>query len=240
MKAIPEIKEPSIYAEKAFIHSEFVQVVSNDMFDVKMIYPILGMENATNDCYMRKEVYEHLISAAKNLPEGYRFRILDAWRPFLLQRELYDKYSKDIILKFNLKERKEEEVKKVISNFISEPIANENLPPVHTTGGAVDLTILDAHGKELDMGTLFDEFTQRTYTSYYEKEKIGEIKKNKTIRDNRRILYNVMTESGFTNLPSEWWHFDYGDRFWAFYNDKPAIYRGVFTKEELLNGETRQ
>ena len=44
---------------------------------------------------------------------------------------------------------------------------------------------------------------------------------------------NVMTKAGFTNLPSEWWHYDYGDRFWAYYNKCSAIYEGVFTKEEI-------
>ena len=77
------------------------------------------------------------------------------------------------------------------------------------------------------MGSAFDEFTDRTSTAYYENEK------NEVIRDNRRMLFHVMTEAGFTNLPSEWWHFDYGDRFWGFYNNCPAIYRGAFTKEEL-------
>ena len=65
-----------------------------------------------------------------------------------------------------------------------------------------------------------------------------ENEKNEMVRENRRLLYNTMVGQGFTNLPSEWWHFDYGNRFWAFYKKKKAIYRGVFTKEEL-NG-TRQ
>lgn len=104
-----------------------------------------------------------------------------------------------------------------------------DIPPVHTTGGAVDLTILDNYGRELDMGSFFDEFTDRTYTAYYENEK------NVLVKNNRRLLYNIMTTVGFTNLPSEWWHYDYGDRFWAFYKKEPTLYRGVFTKAELMN-----
>ena len=77
------------------------------------------------------------------------------------------------------------------------------------------------------MGTAFDAFTDRTYTAYFENEK------EETVKENRRMLYHVMNGAGFTNLPSEWWHFDYGDRFWAFYRKKPAVYGGVFTKEEL-------
>ena len=51
---------------------------------------------------------------------------------------------------------------------------------------------------------------------------------DKTIRDNRRILYWAMTKAGFTNLPTECWHFDYGNRNWAFYNQKPIIYKAIF------------
>ena len=42
------------------------------------------------------------------------------------------------------------------------------------------------------------------------------------------MLYNAMTNAGFTNLPSEIWHYDYGNRAWAFYNNKPSIYKGIF------------
>lgn len=227
MKAIPNRAEPVIYMETAFIDSNFVEVVSNDIFDVKMMYPILNMENAENKCYMRKEVLDKLFLASKLLPMGYKFRIWDAWRPISLQLELYGKYSRKIISEYNLDAANEIQVKKMISQFVSEPILDRDLPPVHTTGGAVDLTVVNAKGIELDMGSEYDEFTSRTYSSYYESEE------NKIVRDNRRILYNAMINVGFTNLPSEWWHFDYGNRFWAFYKRKPAIYRGVFTKGEF-------
>ena len=81
------------------------------------------------------------------------------------------------------------------------------------------------------MGSGFDEFTDRTHTAYYEINDGGD--RSRTIRENRKLLYHVMTESGFTNLPSEWWHYDYGDRFWAYYTKQPALYRGVFTGEGI-------
>jgi len=48
------------------------------------------------------------------------------------------------------------------------------------------------------------------------------------VRQNRRLLCHAMHQAGFENLPSEWWHFDYGDRFWAYYRNCPAMYAGVF------------
>lgn len=63
------------------------------------------------------------------------------------------------------------------------------------------------------MGTLFDDFTNRAWSNHFESyEDCEDVKKN------RRILYNVMIMAGFTNLPSEWWHYDYGDKFWAYFN----------------------
>ena len=228
MNPIPEISDPDIYAERSFIDSEFIKIESNECIDVCMQYPILGMKTAENDSYVRREVYDLLMKAAGNLPKGYRFRILDAWRPFALQQELYEDYSRDIIRQFGLDEKTEEENKGFIRKFVSEPIADPEVPPVHTTGGAMDITILDPEGYELDMVSGFDEFSDRTYTAFYEKSA------DENIKTNRRLLYSIMTDAGFTNLPSEWWHYDYGDRFWAYYMKKPALYRGIFTKGDII------
>jgi D-alanyl-D-alanine dipeptidase len=228
MNPIPEVIDPDIYAERDFIDSGFIKIESNELIDVCMQYPILGMENAENDSYVRKEVFDILMKAAQELPKGYRFRILDAWRSFALQQELYDDYSRDIIVQFGLNGKSEEEKKEFIKKFVSEPVADSGLPPVHTTGGAVDITILDPDGCELDMGSGFDEFSHRTYTAFYENSD------EEIIKSNRRLLYSIMTDAGFTNLPSEWWHYDYGDRFWAYYMKKPAIYRGIFTKDDII------
>lgn len=227
MNGIPDIADPERYESRNFLESGFVEIKTEEHFEVRMQYPLLGMKNAERQCYVREEVFDRLLKAAKMLPAGYRFKILDAWRPFALQAELYTAYAADIIRDFELGECTKEQQRAVIRKFVSDPIADREIPPVHTTGGAVDLTIIDEAGCELDMGTGFDAFTDKTRTSYFENEK------DETVRNNRRLLYFVMTHAGFTNLPSEWWHFDYGDRFWAFYNRVPAIYRGVFTREEL-------
>ena len=227
MDAIPEVRNPEKYEVVGFTHSSFVQITSNEYFDVQMQYPVLGMKYAEPLCYVRKEVYRMLLKAAKLLPQGYRFRIWDAWRPFALQDELYNIYSVDIIAKFNLEKCTEEQKRLVVHKFVSEPIEDRNIPPVHTTGGAVDVTIINETDTELEMGTPFDAFMDLTYTAAFER------KKNQVVRDNRRLLYHIMTSVGFTNLPSEWWHYDYGDRFWAYYNKKPAMYEGVFVREGL-------
>lgn len=238
MKGIPDLSSPERYENRDFdaflseaMDSQFVEIKDNGFIEVAMQYPVMGMQHSEQGCFVRKKVYEMLVSAAKMLPAGYKLKIYDAWRPFALQQELYTTYSERIVKEFGLDGCGEEEKRGVIEKFVSKPVEDRDIPPVHTTGGAVDLTIIGRDGKELEMGTGFDAFTEKTYTSFFEKE--TETVENITIRDNRRLLYHIMTEAGFTNLPSEWWHFDYGDRFWAFYNQKPALYRGVFTREEM-------
>lgn len=228
MRSIPELSEPELYGDRDFGDFKFVEILSNDSITVDMQYPKLGMRYAEQHCYVREEVYQMLIDAANRLPAGYQFKIYDAWRPFALQQELYEVYSDKIINEFHLEGSSEEQKKAVIKKFVSEPVWDRDVPPVHTTGGAIDLTIIGKDGHELEMGTGFDAFSDETCTSFFEKNE-----ENVVVRNNRRILYHVMTEAGFTNLPSEWWHFDYGDRFWAFYNKKPALYRGAFTREEI-------
>lgn len=104
MRPIPTIEDPERYIDSAFVDSVFIELKSCDLWDVKMLYPILHMDHAEENCFVRKEMYERLVKAAGNLPDGYRFRIWDAWRPFALQHELFEKYSVDIIRDFHLEE----------------------------------------------------------------------------------------------------------------------------------------
>ena len=118
----------------------------------------------------------------------------------------------------------EEETKK----FVSKPSLDPENPSVHNTGGAIDLTLFDPEQqRELDMGTAFDDFTPKAYAHFFEEEEARRYDNWEKVRENRRLLYRCMTEAGFTNLPTEWWHYDFGDNFWSFYTGKPAIYNGL-------------
>ena len=109
---------------------------------------------------------------------------------------------------------------------MSIPVKDKALAPLHTTGGAIDVTLVDENGNELNMGTEFDSFAEESATNYFELNNI-----NREVRNNRRILYNCMIDAGFVNLASEWWHYDFGDRHWANQTNNSIIYDGVF--EEL-------
>ena len=72
------------------------------------------------------------------------------------------------------------------------------------------------------MGTSFDSFKETAWSSYFEMNN-----SNIMARENRRILYYAMIEAGFTNLPSEWWHYEYGTKFWSYFKGRPALYKGI-------------
>ena len=210
-------------------HEVFTELKDGLHFDIKMQYPLLGMKNSVKACFVRLEVYEMLKSAEKNLPEGYRFRILDTWRPLALQKELYEVYRQNIIDTFNLSCLQKNEQDDFISRFIAIPSENPEMPPAHTTGGAVDLTLIDEQGNEFDMGTEFDDFSEKAETDYFEKQEFD----GTDVQKNRRILKKAMEDAGFTNLPSEWWHYDYGDENWAKAKGLKALYKGIFSQNEM-------
>ena len=224
MRAIPHNKDIKTYKKHDFMNSPLVKISKETGIIVDMQYPKLGMKNAINECLVRKEVLDKLLKAKRYLPKGYTFKIWDAYRPFSLQEEIYNTYKGQLINYFKLYNLSKEKQDKIIKNYVSIPNKNEELPPLHATGGAIDLTIADIKtGKDLDMGIKFDQFTNLTNTDAFENKKM-----NQTIKNNRRLLYNCMIKAGFTNLPSEIWHYDYGNRAWAYYKKKPAIYNGIF------------
>ncbi|MBN1525925.1 MAG: D-alanyl-D-alanine carboxypeptidase family protein [Spirochaetales bacterium] len=69
----------------------------------------------------------------------------------------------------------------------------------HSSGNAVDLTIVDSHEKELDMGTEFDDFSKASWT----------LNATGSVLKNRLLLKNTMEKYGFTNFSREWWHYNY-------------------------------
>lgn len=172
----------------------------------------------------RKTVCEMVKKAESLLPEGYRFVIFDAYRPIAVQQALWDYFR--AVKASELPGATPEEIDHATQFCVSFPSYNILLPSLHNTGGAVDLTIAGPDGQELDMGCGFDEFTPVAWTAYYENGQEGEGKNDQT-RDNRRMLYNVMTAAGFTNFPAEWWHFDYGDEKWGLYTNNVPVYGGI-------------
>ena len=203
---------------------ELIEINNSSGLIIDLQYPKLDFKYAINRCLVRKEVLDKLLLAKLYLPSNLTFKILDAYRPFELQNELYDYYRKIIIKNFRLDQKPAEEQEQIINRYVSKPLKDKLYAPPHTTGGAVDIILADKKtGKSLNMGCKFDEFSDLARTNAYEKERM-----DKQIRTNRRILYNAMIKAGFTNLPTEFWHYDYGNKNWAYYKNKEIKYKGVW------------
>ena len=97
----------------------------------------------------------------------------------------------------------------------------------HQYGGAVDVTLIDAQGNRLDMGTALTDYGKKVHT---ENSLITEGQ-----RQNRKLLYKAMTDAGFVNYPLEWWHYSYGDRMWAAYTLKSECFYGPIADDSSSN-----
>ena len=186
-------------------------------------YSKLGIPGAVAECHVRPEVHRRLLQAARNLPKGLSLVILDAWRPWRVQQYLYETLFEAIRAQHG--DLGDERLLERTREFVSLPSRDPAAPSPHLTGGAVDVTLCDENGLQLEMGTAFDEAVPASHSDYYERyAPIDDTQRR--ARDNRRLLHHAMSKAGFTNLPSEWWHYDYGDQLWAWYCGEPAALYG--------------
>ena len=153
---------------------------------------------------VRRRVAEMLAEAADSLPERTDLAIIEGFRPMAQQQFMYQK------IKAEFAKRHPEWNKATlhrITNTLSAP-PDDLCPPPHTTGGAVDLTLLQMPSREwLDMTSPFemDEVSAPSDTKGLSPE----------AQANRRLLFDALTKTGLTNYLGEWWHWSYGDSGWA-------------------------
>ena len=151
------------------------------------------------DAYLQKEVADQLNVAQGNLKKThptYSLLVYDAARPVSIQQKMW-KALDTIPVKQRVK-------------FVSNP----NNRSLHNYGCAVDLTIADENGIPLDMGAGYDDIRSIAYPSmesYY--LKTGALSSFQV--ENRRLLRKVMFGAGFTNISTEWWHFNACSRKFA-------------------------
>ena len=209
----------------------FVSIAQNESFiDLKdqseIGYgPVTENEFTANDyTKLRKSVYEKLCAAQKILPKGWRFRVYEGLRSRKVQKMLFDAEHERV--KIRLAGQTLAEIFRETTRLVS-PIENfdgsKNIPP-HSTGAAVDVEIVTKEGRVVDMGMEAKEWNSVEPELCLTDCNII----NENIRANRKILFDVMTAQDFVNMPTEWWHFSYGARYWAYHKKQPhAIYDGV-------------
>lgn len=177
------------------------------------------VEGAISTVLLRESVAKRVVQANKSLKAaGLALLALDGYRSIKTQMGLWN-FFWDRIARENPTFSKAEIEQRTLT-FVSDPRDfdrdNSRTWPLHSTGGAVDVTLCRLTGEALDLGTGFDAPSDMTATAWFE----GALARGQIAADDprlllRRTLYWTMREAGFTNYINEWWHFDWGDQLYV-------------------------
>lgn len=180
-------------------HPEFVALATIPGIDIDLRYATADnfagqVLYAGIDCaYLRREAATGLAQAAQWLSvqrPGWRLRVLDALRPQRVQETLWAKLA---------------------GSPLEQYLAHPERGSIHSFGMAVDVTLLDATGAEFDMGSGFDELSERSHPALdAEHLALGVLTARQIAA--RGWLRAALRAGGFHGIQSEWWHFDFGDR----------------------------
>lgn len=185
-----------------------IQAEPNRLY-IKPIYYKQKIPSSINTIYLREGAYIRLKKALELLPEEFSFILYDGFRPLQVQQSLFNIFSENI--KNRNPQLSDEEVLHETLKYVAFPSVEPTRTSPHITGGAIDLTLGDYVGNALELGTEFDEMSEKSATRYFEEHP----HENHVALRNRRILYNCMKKAGFSNYSEEWWHYDYGNVSWA-------------------------
>jgi D-alanyl-D-alanine dipeptidase len=176
-------------------------------------YHRMGLPGALAHCWVRESVGARLAEVAAGLPDGVELLVWDGYRPYEVQKALFDGYVDELIAVHP--EMPADAIEAAATRFVSRPSTSPVAPSPHLTGGAVDLTLCAPDGTPLDLGTGFDAFVPEAGAAAFE-QRPGRA------RDNRRTLFWSMVRAGFAAYTEEWWHFDLWDQFWGVVRGRPA------------------
>ncbi len=153
---------------------------------------------------LRESVVERLLRAQRSLPGGLRLLIVEGYRPLSLQTAYFEGYKAE--LRQAHPEWDGERVHVETSKYISPP---EVAP--HSTGGTVDLTLCTEDGAEQDLGTPVNASPVASANACF----TASTAVSDVARSNRDVLGRALAGAGMINYPTEWWHWSYGERYWA-------------------------
>ncbi|MCB0642521.1 MAG: M15 family metallopeptidase [Phaeodactylibacter sp.] len=148
-----------------------IRYATTNNFVKQVLYPC-------GRCYLRPAVAEALLRVHRQLQQqGKGLKVYDCYRPLAIQWKMWEIVPDP--------------------RYVSDPSKGS----MHNRGAAVDLTIVDDQGKELDMGTDFEFFGKEAWPEYdqHPAEVIA----------NRQLLRSLMEAEGFKGIRTEWWHFSY-------------------------------
>lgn len=147
-----------------------MKYATNDNFLKEKVYPC-------DECFLRVKTVKALLEANKSfLEKGFRIKIYDCYRPKSIQKKMW----------------------KIVPD--ANYVANPKKGSIHNRGGAVDISLVNSNGNELEMGTKFDFFGKEASHNY--------LQLSEEILANRKFLKEIMLQHNFKSFDSEWWHYN--------------------------------
>lgn len=191
-----------------------------DMVDVRAVTGLLlDSLKQTPDgayAYLRRGLVQRLLFAEQCLPSGYRLQLVEGYRRRALQEQYFAEYRRQ--LEDLHPDLDGEETYQLASRYVSPP----DVAP-HVSGAAVDLTLVDGLGIAVDLGTPVNATPEASSGAcYFAAENV-----TSRARHHRRILGAALEAAGLVNYPTEWWHWSYGDQYWAMVQGRPAATYGA-------------
>lgn len=232
----------TIVIMQIYLHKGYPLIADEKIIDIKVKEinePLIDLKNQdiiafgpppeipdnTDYTKMRKSVYEKLVEAQKLLPNGLKFCVYEAYRSFSLQEKLFnDCYNK---IKAMHPRWSEEKIFVETTRLVS-PVINldgyYNILP-HHTGAAIAVYLIDSHNEPVDMGYKVKDWIEDLECVF---SSTNSQKISKQARKNRMIMGQALSSVGFVNYPTQYWHWSYGDKYWAYYKRKKyAIYGNI-------------
>lgn len=147
-----------------------IRYATTNNFMRQAVYPVAK-------CYIRPSTAKKLAAAQKELESmGLGFKIYDGYRPFSVTKQMWELVRDE--------------------RYVANPAKGSK----HNRGAALDLTLVTKDGKELEMPTEYDNFTEKAHQNYSDLPPL--------VMKNRALLRSIMEKHGFAGASTEWWHFN--------------------------------
>jgi zinc D-Ala-D-Ala dipeptidase len=201
--------------------------------------------------WLRQGVLNSLVQAQTALQKdhpNWQILIFDAYRPVAVQQFMVEHTFAEVaqaegLTAADLSPAQIEKIRQQVYQIWAIPSFDPLTPPPHSTGGAVDISLVDQTGQPAWMGSPIDELSVRSHPDYFAKvaadPTASELDRSQAQQANthRQILRDVMLAAGFERHWGEWWHFCLGDQMWAWLRqqqgDEQAIAR--YGRADLLS-----
>jgi zinc D-Ala-D-Ala dipeptidase len=169
----------------------------------------------------RLQVAQTLLQQAE---PGWRIKVFDAYRPvevqqFMVNHTLAELAQTRHLILETLSPQEREALLQEVYQFWALPSLDPATPPPHSTGAAIDVTLVNEQGQDVNMGSPIDEVSPRSYPNYFAEHQSAEAQQ---YDHDRQLLADCMIKAGFQRHPNEWWHFSFGDQMWVWLSNPDA------------------